>query len=143
MNSDDFEKKLEHQPMRSVPAAWRAQILRDAAAAVSDRRSLAQNNRCSEPAATVWWRELLWPRPLVWASLAAAWVVIAMLHAATPAAPMLVAQQTPSSREAMQRFAEQRRELAALLDFSAENAAPHKSQPSGPHSNLATPPASA
>ena len=143
MSTDDFEKQLERQPMRAVPAAWRGDILREAVAAVSDRRSLAQDKWRSETAATAWWRELLWPRPLVWASLAAAWVVIAMLHAATPAAPMLVAQQTPSSREAMQRFAEQRRELAALLDFSAENAAPHKSQPSGPHSNLATPPASA
>ena len=143
MNSNDFEKKLERQPMRAVPTAWRAEILREAVAAASDRRSLAQNNRCSEPAATVWWRELLWPRPLAWASLAAAWVIIAILHTATPAAPMLVAQLTPSVREAMQRFAEQRRELAALLDFSAENAAPHKSQPSGPHSNLTTPPASA
>jgi hypothetical protein len=133
MNSDDFEKKLERQPMRAVPTAWRAQILREARLAAT-----------SKPVPWLaWWRELLWPRPLAWASLTAAWVIIAILHAATPAAPMLVAQQTPSSREAMQRFAEQRREIAALLDLSAETIAPQKSQPSGPHSNLTTPPASA
>ena len=143
MSTDDFEKKLERQPMRAVPAAWRAQILREAVVAVSDRRNLAQDNRRSEPAAAVWWRELLRPHPLAWASLAAAWVTIAILHTATPAAPMLVAQQTPSSREAMQRFTEQRRELAVLLDFSTETAAPQKTKSSGPHSELTTPPASA
>ncbi|MCX6911179.1 MAG: hypothetical protein NTY01_24495 [Verrucomicrobia bacterium] len=130
MNSDDFEKKLERQPMRVVPAAWRAQILREARLAATP-----------EPAP--WWRELLWPRPLAWASLAAAWVIIAILHTATPGATTLSAQQTPSPREAMQRFAEQRRELAALLDLSAETTASQKSKPSGPRSEIATLPASA
>ena len=133
MNTDDFEKKLERQPMRAVPAAWRAEILREARLAATP-----------EPAPWLaWWRELLWPRPLAWASLAAVWVIIAILHTATPVASTLVAQQTPSPREAMQCFAEQHREMAALLDLSAETAAPQKSKPLGPHSELATPPASA
>ncbi|MFA5192881.1 MAG: hypothetical protein WC740_19395 [Verrucomicrobiia bacterium] len=142
MSNDDFEKKLERQPMRAVPAEWRGQILREAAAAASDNRSSVQSRRRSETVATVWWHEWLWPRPMAWASLAAAWVIIAMLHAATPAAP-LVAQQPPPSRETMQRVAEQRRELARLLDFPVETATPQRSKPSEPRSELAGPPVNA
>lgn len=142
MSNDDFEKKLERQPMRAVPAEWRAQILREAAGAVPDNRSSAQSKRRSESAATVWWHEWLWPRPVAWASLAAAWVIIAGFHAATPAAP-LVAHQPPPSRETMQRVAEQRRELARLLDFPAETATPQRSKPSEPRSELVMPPVNA
>ena len=133
MNTNDFEKKLERQPMRTVPAAWRAQILREARLATTPEQA----------SRSAWWQELLWPRPLAWASLAATWLIIAALYTATPAAPTLVARQTPSPRETMQRFAEQRRELAALLDPSTETSPPQKSKPLGPHSELATPPASA
>jgi len=139
MNTDDFEKKLERQPMRAVPAGWRAQILREAVAAVSDRRSLAQYKRRSETAATAWWRELLWPRPMAWGSLAATWVVIAALYLATPPTPVLTAkQQTPLSRETMQCLAEQRREMAALLDSADERPASQQPKQSGSHSELAT-----
>ncbi|MBI5683958.1 MAG: hypothetical protein HZC54_02660 [Verrucomicrobia bacterium] len=133
MNSDDFEKKLKRQPMRAIPAEWRAQMLREArlAAAPEPMPRLA------------WWRKLLWPRPIAWASLAAAWVIIAILHTLTPAVPSLVAQQTPSPRETMLRFAEQRRELAALLNLSAETTAPQKSKSAGPRSELLMSPASA
>jgi hypothetical protein len=133
MNSNDFEKKLERQPMRAVPAEWRAQILREARLAATPE----------PPAWQAWIRELLWPRPLAWASLAAAWVLIAVLRAATPAEPPLVVRQTPSPRETMQCFVEQRRELAALLNLSAETTAPQKSKSAGPRSELAMSPASA
>jgi hypothetical protein len=133
MNSDDFEKKLERQPMRAVPAEWRVQVLREARLAASPE----------PPAWQAWWRELLWPRPVAWASLAVAWVVIAILHTTTPAAPLLAVRQISSPRETMQRFAEQRRELAVLLDFSAETTAPQKSKSAGPRSELAMSPASA
>jgi hypothetical protein len=132
MNSDDFEKKLERQPMRAVPAEWRARILREARRIGTPQPT---------PAAT-WWRELLWPRPLAWAGLAAAWVVIAVFHAATPAAPV-VAWQAMAPQEMIRHFAEQRRELTALLSSSGETAAPQQPKPPGPRSQLATSPASA
>ncbi len=143
MNRDDFEKRLERQPMRAVPPEWRAQILREATAAVPDRRNTAGKERQPGTAATAWWRELLWPRPLAWASLAAAWVVIAILHSATPAAPTLAAQPTASSSAVLQHFAEQRRELAGLLDTATGPEAPHTTNPSGPRSQLAVPPVNA
>jgi len=137
MNSDDFEKKLERQPMRAVPAEWRAEILRKAVAAVSDRRSLALYKRRSETAATAWWRDWLWPRPLAWGSLAAVWVVIAALYLATPATPALTAkQQTPLSREMMQCLAEQRREMAALLDPAGERSVSQQPKQPGPRTEL-------
>jgi len=128
MSTDDFEKKLERQPMRAVPPEWRAQILREARLAATP-----------EPAPWLaWWRELLWPRPVAWGSLAAAWVVIAALYLATPATPVLTAkQQTPLSRETMQCLAEQRREMAALLDPVGERPTSQQPKQSEPHSELA------
>jgi hypothetical protein len=142
MNSNDFEKKLARQPMRAVPGEWRARVLREAVAAVCDRRGLAQSERRSQTAATVWWRELLWPRPTAWAGLAAAWVIIAVFHAATPAAPV-VAWQMTAPQETIRHFAEQRRELAALLSSSSEIAAPQQPKLPGPRSQLVASPASA
>lgn len=128
MNSDDFEKKLARQPMRTVPSAWRAQILREATLAATP-----------EPVPwLVGLRELFWPRPMAWGSLAAVWVVIAALYLATPATPALTAkQQSPLSRETMQCFVEQRRAMAALLDPVGERPASQQPKQPGPHSGIA------
>jgi hypothetical protein len=66
MNSD-FENRLQDQPMRQIPGEWRSQILgattRAGSSTLADRLS-------------TW----LWPHPRAWAGLAAAWVVILLLH---------------------------------------------------------------
>ncbi len=85
MNSE-FEKKLTEQPVRAVPAAWRAEILREA-------RTAAAQQRLETPAATGW-RSWFWPAPRAWAALAACWVVLLAVQlfvgapAATAAAPV-------------------------------------------------------
>jgi hypothetical protein len=80
---DEFEQFLRDQPVRGVPAAWRREVLP------------------AEDSAR--WRGWLWPSPVAWAAVAAAWLVVAGLQfaarpgpnghrpAATPAA--LLAQQ--------------------------------------------------
>jgi hypothetical protein len=68
MNFDEFENKLRGQPRREIPAEWRREIL-------------APLRRRTE-APIAWWRQLLWPHPAAWASLAAAWVAIFALNLA-------------------------------------------------------------
>lgn len=72
MNPDDFEKRLQRQPLRQVPQEWRAEILRTAAAADA-RRSFA-----NWPLLTVskLWRELIWPARRIWVGFAFVWVAI-------------------------------------------------------------------
>ncbi len=75
----DFEQQLQRQPMREVPAQWRAQILNSAAQPEPSR-----------------WREWLWPAPQAWAVLGAAWIVIFALRLATPDEPRHGAATAPS-----------------------------------------------
>lgn len=63
---DEFEQFLSHQPLRNVPPGWRREILAD-----------------RQPA----WREWLWPSPVAWATVAAAWLLILGLQLASRSAP--------------------------------------------------------
>ncbi len=66
---DEFEKFLRHQPLRPPPENWRAEILAAAAQAPVKRVSK--------------WTAWLWPSPYAWGALAAVWVVIFSLNAAS------------------------------------------------------------
>lgn len=68
MSFDEFENKLRNQPRREIPPEWRQEILGPL--------------RKSQDAPAAWWRQLLWPHPAAWASLAAAWVAIVGLSVA-------------------------------------------------------------
>ena len=68
---NEFEHELKNQPLRRVPEHWRAQILRVASA------------NTPKPEPRPWWAALLWPSPKAWASLAAAWAVMACFSVAT------------------------------------------------------------
>jgi hypothetical protein len=78
MKTDDFEKQLQRQPLRSVPEEWRDQILSAAArhcdhAAGSAERATRRS----------WLRELLWPSPYAWGGLAAVWLIVLGLNFTT------------------------------------------------------------
>src|ERR1041384_6724403 len=88
MNSDDFEQRLQRQPLREVPPEWRAGILAAAGApstvsakSETDGQAGRGGGRGSRPA--VWLHELLWPCPQAWASLVAVWGVILVLNTVT------------------------------------------------------------
>ena len=68
---DDFERFLTRQTYRPPPAAWREEILA-AAARERPRRTVLPLSRRATAA---------------WSSLAAAWLVLALIHADTPPAP--------------------------------------------------------
>jgi len=111
MNTDDFEKQLEHQPMRQIPAAWRREILDAAGSIHNPQLSTVSSQRTS------WWRELLWPCPQAWAGLAAVWLLILGLNAATrePARVAKTAHASPP-REVLMALREQRRLFVELVE---------------------------
>jgi hypothetical protein len=73
MNDDQFENELKRQPLRPVPVAWREEILK--AACHRHRRAVSTSTAEVVP----WWRALLWPNPVAWGGLAAAWLVVLTL----------------------------------------------------------------
>lgn len=76
MNPEDFEKRLQRQPLRQLPSEWRADILH-AATAANARRSIVN-----------WplfifsklWRELIWPARRIWVGFAFVWVAIVAVN---------------------------------------------------------------
>lgn len=78
MNLDDFEQRLQRQPMRQPPANWRKQILSVAQAASCDSGQHAEST---------FWQTLnralmamLWPAPKAWAGLVVLWLAILAIN---------------------------------------------------------------
>lgn len=71
MNEHDlFEQRLQQQPLRKVPPAWRTAILDAARNATPSQRSPA----IAFP--LLLWRELIWPCRRIWVGLAPVWVML-------------------------------------------------------------------
>ncbi|MGD0016231.1 MAG: hypothetical protein ABSC38_01760 [Verrucomicrobiia bacterium] len=77
MNTENFEERLRNQPLRPIPTEWREEILAATKVAVRPRRPSFD----AQP--HLWWRELLWPSPQAWASLAAVWLAILAVNFST------------------------------------------------------------
>lgn len=75
MNSEQFEDYLRRQPLRGAPPGWRRKILAEATNASSARARSGSSGRWAK--VLVGW---MWPRPIAWAALATAWVVILVLN---------------------------------------------------------------
>ena len=96
MNADDFEKRLQRQPLRPVPKGWRAEIL-SAARNVTDTEHATRSLLSTLNAQL---STLLWPSPHAWAGLAAVWVVILAVNFATSGDSQPIAKRvTPFSPE--------------------------------------------
>ena len=97
---NEFERKLQRQQLRQVPAPWREIILSEAAAAsareggspaempdsvTSCERLVPGRLGRSTPRWS--WAEWLWPAPQAWGALAAVWLLLAGLVAFAPGDP--------------------------------------------------------
>ena len=121
MNPDDFEKRLQRQPLRQMPPEWREGIL-SAAHHASPAHHAPRTAQLVFPSRSLLstinhlLSDLLWPRPAAWAGLAAVWVVILGLNAATQDASRALAKQaSPVSPQLLMAFQEQERLLAELI----------------------------
>ena len=140
MNTDDFERSLQRQPLRRIPEDWRETILRRAskdASVAADRRAREWNW-----VLPVLWRELIQPCRYAWSGMAALWLIFWMLNAQPQLAdaPERRSASTASASERIQTFKEQRGmlvELTGPIDWSA--ATPTRRTQPKPHSELALP----
>jgi len=128
MNSE-FEQQLQRHPMRELPREWRAEIL--AAASRPGQPSLIDR-------LSTW----LWPHPRAWAGLAAAWVLILLLHFTAPDEPRLARNSSPMTFQALAMMQKQTLMMAQLLgslesgDQPAAAIAPPKPRSERPRKEL-------
>ena len=112
MNADDFEKELKGHSFRKVPEHWRAQILRNASAAAETERSSSDRSGGLSRL-----RELFWPNPAAWGTLAAVWIMIVCFRFATSDASASK-NMAPDTYAKLRSAIEQKRELYAELNES-------------------------
>jgi len=135
MNSDDFEQRLQRQPLRQIPPEWRAEILSKAHHALAAPKSgeggsrITHSLRRSQTKADhiSAWRilvstfnsqpsTLLWPSPKAWAGLAAIWLLLIVVNASTNDKSIAVARALPRpAPERLMAWREQERLLTELL----------------------------
>ncbi len=118
---DEFENRLQRQPPRPVPPAWRDEILaaaRRPAAATQDPRSDPYRGFPALARLRQQLTAVLWPHPSAWAGLAAAWVVILALYLSGRDAPThrLTGTLATSAPQVRQLLREQERILAELIE---------------------------
>jgi hypothetical protein len=116
MNADEFEKRLQRQPLRQAPCEWRSEILaaaRDAQAPVHASRITHRSwlSTFNHQLST-----LFWPHPKAWAGLAAVWIFIfAVNFSMRDSSPRLAAQSAPPSPEVIVELRKQQRMFAELV----------------------------
>jgi hypothetical protein len=121
MNTDDFEKRLERQPLRQMPGEWREEILSAARQASLPEHAprATQHALPSRSLLSTLYHQLstlLWPHPVAWAGLAAVWLVILGINLTTRDASTLVAKHAaPVSPQVFMAFQEQERLLSELI----------------------------
>jgi hypothetical protein len=117
MNSDDFEKRLRQQTVRSIPSEWRQEILQKANA-VSE---LTYNSKLK-----IVLSELFWPCRHAWTGMAALWLVMWGINSGLSGGEsnQLMAHSAPIPAM-LQAMEEQRQLLAELVP-------PANSQPAEP-----------
>lgn len=116
MKTDDFESRLQSQPMRPIPPDWRAEIL----AAARDAQPAP---RASRPAPQAWLLTInhqlstfFWPHPKAWAVLAAVWIVIlAMNFSMRDPVPRVAEKSVPPSPEVIVELKKQQLLFAELV----------------------------
>jgi hypothetical protein len=116
--NEDFEQRLQCQPLRKVPTEWRAEIL---AAARPAACSTPRISFLSRLLSTINYQP---STALRWSSLAAAWVVILVLnHAARDTSLAASANSAPPSPQMILALRQQQKLLAELVDSPAQNVA--------------------
>ena len=121
MNTEDFEKRLERQPLRQMPGEWREEILsaaRQASPSEHAPRSTHQVPARRSLLSTLHHQLLtiLWPHPTAWAGLAAVWLMIMGVNLTTRDASTVMAKHaSPASPLVFMAFQEQERLLSELI----------------------------
>ena len=118
MNGEDqFEKRLQRQPLREIPPEWRSEVLSRARDADHSSR-ITRHSFLSTLNSQL--STLLWPCPQAWAGLAAVWLVILGANFATREGPTRTSRQmlppSPQVRELLKRQGQLLAELVGPIE---------------------------
>jgi hypothetical protein len=94
---EQFERRLQGQPLKEIPAHWREEILAAASAALPARHLPPAAHPSLLSTIRHQLSSLFWPHPKAWAGLAAVWVCILALNFSTREKTHLVAEKTSSA----------------------------------------------
>jgi len=138
MNTNDFEKRLQRQTLRRVPAEWREEILSAAHSAAPSHHVSRFTFHDLLSTLNSQLSTFLSRRPKAWAALGAAWLAILAMNLYTADnATEVTGNVAPPSPEMIVVLREQRRELARLVEPATfTDADKPKPLPSGPRSGL-------
>jgi hypothetical protein len=118
MSTDDFEKRVQRQPLRQIPPEWREEILQTARAASASSHAASRENRSSDFFSALGSRlsALLRLHPKSWAALAAVWIaIVAMNFYSSDKTTVRAKNTSPPTPEMILVLQNQRRELSRLL----------------------------
>jgi hypothetical protein len=116
MKPDDFESRLQRQPLRPVPPAWRAEILAAAREAQPVHHVSRQPHQSFLSTLNQQLATLLWPHPKAWAGLAAVWIfILAVNFSLRDPAPRVAEKSAPPSPEVIVELRQQQLLLAELI----------------------------
>lgn len=108
---EQFESRLRRQPLRELPAAWRAEVLSAALLASRPTPRASFFTTFHHQLAT-----LLWPHPKAWAGLAAVWILIFALNfSLRESSPRMAEKSAPPSPAMMMQLRKQQWMLAKLI----------------------------
>ena len=108
---DDFEKRIQRQPLRQIPNEWRAEILAAAKPVARLAPHASFLSTLNHQLSTI-----LWPHPKAWAGLAAVWIAIFALNLSTRGDSQIVARKSaPSSPEVVAELRQQKLLFAQLI----------------------------
>jgi hypothetical protein len=113
MKPDDFEKKLQRQSLRKIPAEWRGQILSNCRGSKAEGRAQEQYWPSTLVARL---STILWPHPKAWAGLAAIWIFIFGLNfSMRDASPRIAEKSPPPSPEVIVELKKERQLFAEWM----------------------------
>jgi hypothetical protein len=109
---DNFEQKLQSQPLRQLPGEWRGEIL----ATATSRHVSRVTRHAFFSTLNAQLSILLWPHPRAWAGLAAIWsLILAVNFSMRDPSPVRTEKSLPPSPEVIVELRQQQRLLAELI----------------------------
>jgi len=111
---NEFEQKLQCQPLRKIPGEWRADILREGWRAAVPKNKWDAGT--ASPPKWSWLSTMLWPHPKAWAGLAAIWIFIfAVNFSMRDKTPVVAEKAMPPSPEVAAELRQQKLLFAELI----------------------------
>ena len=111
MKPENFEQRIQRQPLREIPGEWRMEMLAAAERASRPKPRASFLSTLNHQLST-----LLWPHPKAWAGLAAAWVFIFVLNfSMRDKSPVMAEKVLPPSPEIIAELKKEHLMYAELI----------------------------